>query len=62
MEIDVHFVRKRVQRKDLLVHHIPSSEQLADIMTKRLHCPQILYLRNNLMLESPSLRLSEGIS
>lgn len=62
MEIDVHFVHEHVLRKDLLVHHIPSSEQLADIMTKWLHCPQILYLRNNLMLESPSLRLSEGIS
>lgn len=62
MEIDVHFVRERVQRKDLPVPHVPSSEQLADNMTKGLHCPQILSLRNNLMLESPSLRLSEGIS
>ena len=33
IEIDCHFVRKRVTRGDLNVHHVSSKEQFANILT-----------------------------
>ncbi|CAL9006107.1 unnamed protein product, partial [Prunus brigantina] len=44
MEIDVHFVRERVQRKEMQVCHLSSTEQLGDILTKSLAAPQFQYL------------------
>jgi len=35
-ELDLHFVRDRVQRKQLLVIHLPSQFQLVDVLTKPL--------------------------
>ena len=35
-ELGLHFVRDRVQRKQLLVVHLPSQFQLADVLTKPL--------------------------
>ncbi|CAL8084538.1 unnamed protein product [Prunus armeniaca] len=57
MEIDVHFVRERVQRKEMQVCHLSSTEQLGDILTKSLAAPQFQYLRNNLMLGKPRMSL-----
>ncbi|KAI5355191.1 hypothetical protein L3X38_008086 [Prunus dulcis] len=45
IEIDFHFIRERVTRGDMVVSHIPSSNQLADIFTKGLHTSQFSYLR-----------------
>ena len=36
IELDIHFVRERVQLGDLRVLHVPTDEQYADIMTKGL--------------------------
>jgi len=36
IELDIHFVRERVQAGELRVLHVPTGEQYADIMTKGL--------------------------
>ncbi|CAL9001424.1 unnamed protein product [Prunus brigantina] len=39
LDIDFHFVRERVQKKDLLVQYVSTDEQLVDVFTKGLHGP-----------------------
>ncbi|XP_021805278.1 uncharacterized protein LOC110749474 [Prunus avium] len=34
LDIDFHFIREKVQRKDLIVQYIPTEEQLADVLPK----------------------------
>jgi hypothetical protein len=41
VEIDLHFVRKRVSLGDVRVLHVPTTSQYADVFTKRL--PAILF-------------------
>lgn len=41
-ELDLYFVRDKVQQQQLLIHHIPSSEQTADILTKAVPQLEIL--------------------
>ncbi|CAN1131585.1 Retrovirus-related Pol polyprotein from transposon RE2 [Linum perenne] len=41
MEIEFHFVRDRVARKQLQVKYIPAQDQLADVLTKPLTRPQL---------------------
>ena len=36
VEIDYHFVRDRVTKKEIQIRFIPSKDQLADILTKPL--------------------------
>ena len=36
IEIDIHFVREKMALGEVRVLHVPSSNQYADIMTKRL--------------------------
>ncbi|CAH9118192.1 unnamed protein product [Cuscuta europaea] len=48
--IDFHFVRQRVQRGLLEVHHIPSSAQIADSLTKPLPRHSFILLRDKLRI------------
>ncbi|OIT34754.1 retrovirus-related pol polyprotein from transposon tnt 1-94, partial [Nicotiana attenuata] len=41
IEVDFHFVRDQVQRKEVLVRHLHSADQLADTLTKPL--PRLLF-------------------
>ena len=41
IEMNIHFVREKVQRGDVRVLHVPSRYQIVDIFTKGL--PQILF-------------------
>ncbi|KAK9065244.1 hypothetical protein SSX86_016627 [Deinandra increscens subsp. villosa] len=61
IEIDLHFVREKVQRGLVRIFHVPSRFQLADIFTKGL--PRILFedFRSNLSLCS-SPASAEGVT
>ncbi|CAL2235003.1 unnamed protein product [Prunus armeniaca] len=52
LDIDFHFVRERVQKKDFIMQYIPTEEQVADIFTKGLHGPIFLRHCRNLQLSS----------
>ena len=47
VEVDYHFVRERVLRKDLQVKYISTGDQLADVFTKSLSTSCFIFLRSN---------------
>jgi hypothetical protein len=51
-QIDYHFVREHVIKCDLLVQHVSSTDQFADILTKGLSSPLFRHHCSNLMLGS----------
>ncbi|XP_024011200.1 uncharacterized protein LOC112086480 [Eutrema salsugineum] len=58
-ELDHHYVRERVALGSLIVNHIPSPQQLADVFTKSLPCEAFCSLRYKLGVDyppTPSLR------
>jgi hypothetical protein len=61
IEIDYHFVRDRVAKKNLHVRFLSSKDQLADILTKPLPSMRFCLLRNNLNVKPPPLRLRGAI-
>ena len=48
IELDLHFIREHVSRKELQINHVPSCDQVADILTKPLAFDQFHYLRSKL--------------
>ncbi|KAA0059709.1 putative mitochondrial protein [Cucumis melo var. makuwa] len=54
IEIDYHFVREKVVRKDISICYIFSNNQLADILTKPLLSPTFLHLRDKLLTQLES--------
>ncbi|KAJ4818128.1 hypothetical protein LUZ62_030694 [Rhynchospora pubera] len=52
VEIDYHFIREKVQNKELEIKFICSKDQLADIMTKPLTTPRFVLLRDKLNVTS----------
>jgi len=52
LQIDYHFVRERVIKGDLLVQHVSSTDQFADILIKGLSTPLFQRHCSNLMLGS----------
>ena len=58
VELDFHFVRDKVAKKDLQVKYISTKDQLADILTKGLSSSRFQFLRSKLTVASapPSLR------
>ena len=53
IEVDYHFVREKVLRRDLLLKFVASHDQLADILTKGLPSPRFLWLLSKLMWQFP---------
>ena len=53
IEVDYHFVREKVLRKDLLIKYISSNDQLADIFTKGLPSSRFHWLTSKLMWKFP---------
>jgi len=58
IEVDYHFIHEKVLNKDMVVHYMPTHDQIADVFTKGLTSPRFLFLRDKLMVfDSPiSLR------
>ena len=50
-ELDLHFVREKVTQGVIAVHHIPSEEQTADVLTKAVSSSRFPYLRTKLRVE-----------
>ncbi|KAA0047933.1 putative mitochondrial protein [Cucumis melo var. makuwa] len=54
IEIDYHFVREKVFRKDISIRYISSNNQLVDILTKPLLSPTFLHLGDKLLTQPES--------
>ena len=48
IELDLHFVREHIAKKELVVEHVSSSSQLADVLTKLLGFDHFVYMRDKL--------------
>jgi hypothetical protein len=59
IELDIHFVRERVQLGELRVLHVPTGEQFADVMTKGLPTASFEYFCSNLCV-IPITHQTEG--
>ena len=57
IKIDVHFVRERVENKELEVKYVPTELQKAIIFTKALSSTKFCFLRDKVNLVSPELSL-----
>jgi len=52
VEVDYHFVRDRVAKKEIEVRFISSRDQLVDVLTKPLPPASFTYFRSKLHVES----------
>ena len=57
IEVDCHFVRDKVQAHKLLLCHVPTASQLADIFTKPLPTSRFSFLTSKLRVASAPLSL-----
>ena len=57
LEVDYHFVREKVLRKDLCVGFISGADNFADVFTKPLSAPPFLLIRSKLLVDSSPKRL-----
>ena len=57
IEVDFHFIRERVIRKDLQVKFVSTVDQLADIFTKGLPSPRFQDLQSKLLVPVDTIRL-----
>lgn len=57
LELDVYFVREKVQQDVISVCHISAKDQIADTLTKPLSKGQFLLLRDKLKVQSLPLSL-----
>jgi hypothetical protein len=62
VEIDFHFVRDRMADKSLVVRFVPTSYQIADVLTKLLVSAKFYHFCYKLNVRSPPLILKEGIN
>eukprot|EP00261_Vitis_vinifera_P039164 XP_019080407.1 PREDICTED: uncharacterized protein LOC109123862 [Vitis vinifera] len=54
IELDLYFVREKVIRKEVEVRHVPSADQLADVLTKTVSSTQFIEFRHKLRIENLS--------
>jgi histone deacetylase 1/2 len=53
VEVDYHFVRDRVAKKEIQIHFIPSRDQLVDVFTKPLSVASFTAFRFKLRVDPP---------
>jgi histone deacetylase 1/2 len=53
VEVDYHFVRERVAKKEILIRFIPSRDQLADVFIKPLPVASFTTIRFKLRVDPP---------
>jgi len=53
VEVDYHFVRDRVAKKEIQIHFISSKDQLADVFTKPLSYSTFALLRSKFHVDNP---------
>jgi hypothetical protein len=61
IELDIHFVRERVQLGQLRVLHVPTGEQYADVLTKGLPTSTFQAFRSSLCVVSPTQQTAGGV-
>lgn len=61
MEIDFHFVRDKVANKSLEVCFIPTTDQLADVLTKPIVSVRFQHFCFKLNVRHPPLNLQEDV-
>ena len=61
IEIDIHFVRDKVIKKELEIRYIPTADQIADCLTKSLTQPRFQILVDKLGVKESPLRLRGGV-
>jgi hypothetical protein len=52
VEVDYHFVRDRVAKKEIQIHFISSKDQVADALTKPLSHTVFAYLLSKLHVDN----------
>jgi hypothetical protein len=60
IEIDIHFVRDKVQVGEVRVLHIPTASQYADIFTKGLPTAPFVEFRSSLTVQEPPVDTAGG--
>jgi hypothetical protein len=45
IDIKYHYIREKVENKQIVIKYVPTNEQLSDIFTKGLNTNHFMYLR-----------------
>ena len=53
IDIRYHYIRECVEKKKVILHYVPTTEQIADIMTKCLSYDKFKKFRNQLGITIP---------
>ncbi|PKU61734.1 Retrovirus-related Pol polyprotein from transposon TNT 1-94 [Dendrobium catenatum] len=60
IEIDYHFIRQHISSGAILLHHLSSEDQPADLLTKPLSLARFTELRNKLSIQPLNPQLEGG--
>lgn len=61
IEVDYHFIREKVVQKDIILRHLSTYVQLADIFTKGLTSSRFNYLRDKLSVRELPISLKGDV-
>ena len=61
IEVDAHFIREKIEAKQLEVRFVLTEEQVADVSTKPLAANRFEALRHKLTVKEFSFSLREGV-
>lgn len=61
MEIDIHFVKDKVEKKEVEIAFVSSNDQVADVLTEPLTYPKFSFFRSKLQVFQKDLSLRKGV-